>query len=104
MDSPLLKPAEAARQLGITEDALIRHVRDGELDYVNIGRGTLKIRRRFKQEDIDAFIKRRSRTDKPPGPDKPAGTPRDAAEGVFDIKQARSLRKARKLGDRPGAR
>ena len=35
----LLLPAEAARRLGITVDQLFAFVRDGELRYVNMGRG-----------------------------------------------------------------
>lgn len=92
----LLKPPEAAKLIGITVAALIQHVRDGELAYINIGRGEKKIRRRFKLADIEAFIQRRTRTDKPPGPEgEPGGGSEESR--VFDLKSARSRRKARAI-------
>jgi hypothetical protein len=91
--SALLKPPEAAAALSMTVDALLQHVRAGDLTYIAIGRGTKKIRRRFLQSDLDEFLERRKRRDRPNGPDKPPSPSK-----VFDIKEARSLRKAGKIG------
>jgi excisionase family DNA binding protein len=52
---------EAARRLHISSDQLAKLVYDGELKYVNVGRGKKRPRMRFTDSDIADFIERRSR-------------------------------------------
>src|SRR5688500_13899779 len=54
----LLTPEEAARELAVST----KHLRNlTEIPYVNIGVGTRE-RRRYKPEDLEAFIEARSKT------------------------------------------
>ena len=64
--SPLLKPAEMAAQLRISEKQLADLVRDGEVGFVNVGRGKKKPRILFTQADRDEFIERRRARKSPP--------------------------------------
>jgi excisionase family DNA binding protein len=57
----LLMIGQAAAYLGITEDQVAAFVQDGELDYINVGRGKKRARYRFTIPDLDAFIERRRR-------------------------------------------
>jgi len=59
----LLTPAEAAARLRITEEQLSAFVRDGELRYVNMGRGTKRPRYRFTEADICELIEKRKEQD-----------------------------------------
>src|SRR5262249_18325365 len=52
---------EAARRLKVTPDQLAKLVHDGELRYVNVGRGKKRPRMRFTDADLDEFIERRTR-------------------------------------------
>lgn len=64
MTSPenrLLTPQEAADRLAITVDQLADLVRDGEISYIPIGRGSKRPRRRFTETDLNDFIDRRRR-------------------------------------------
>jgi|SRR5215467_6831026 len=62
----LFPPKEAAKRLNVSVDQLQGFVRDGELTYVNMGRGKKKIRRMFAESDISDFIERRRRRNTPP--------------------------------------
>jgi excisionase family DNA binding protein len=64
-DNALLLPAEAARRLRITLDQLFAFVRDGELRYVNVGRGTKRPRYRFTDGDINEWIEERKELEAP---------------------------------------
>jgi excisionase family DNA binding protein len=55
----LLTVDQAAAYLGITDDQVAAFVRDGSLDYINVGRGTKRPRIRFTKPDLDGFIDRR---------------------------------------------
>ena len=57
----LLDGKEAAKRLNITEDQLAALVQDGEITYINVGRGKKRPRRRYAEEDIDDFKVRRRR-------------------------------------------
>jgi excisionase family DNA binding protein len=57
----LLDGKEAAKRLNITEDQLAALVQDGEITYINVGRGKKRPRRRYAEEDIDDFKARRRR-------------------------------------------
>ena len=55
----LLMPREAAERLGITVEQLSAFVHDGELHYVNVGRGSKRPRYRFTEADINELIEKR---------------------------------------------
>src|SRR5258705_13788823 len=57
----LLDAKQAAKWLNITEDQLVALVYDGEISYINVGRGKKRPRRRFAEEDIEDFKERRRR-------------------------------------------
>jgi excisionase family DNA binding protein len=57
----LLDGKEAAKRLNITEDQLGALVHDGEISYINVGRGKKRPRRRYAEEDIEEFKARRRR-------------------------------------------
>src|ERR1700680_307026 len=52
---------EAARRLDITEEQLSALARDGEISYINVGRGTKRPSRRYTDQDLEAFKERRRR-------------------------------------------
>lgn len=55
----LRTPAEAAARLATTVEQVFAFVRDGELHYVNVGRGKKRPRYRFADGDIDELIEKR---------------------------------------------
>jgi Helix-turn-helix domain len=55
----LLTRVEAADLLKISPEQLADHVRDGELSYINVGRGLKRPRMRFTEADLAEFIERR---------------------------------------------
>jgi excisionase family DNA binding protein len=57
----LMDGKEAAKWLKITEDQLAALVHDGEISYINTGRGKKRPRRRFAEEDLEEFKARRRR-------------------------------------------
>jgi hypothetical protein len=54
---------DGARYLDITPDQFRAFVKDGEIDYINVGRGKKRPRMRFTIEDLNDFIERRKRRD-----------------------------------------
>lgn len=62
--APLLKPADVATQLGVSEPTVRRYVRDRALGCIYIGRtrtgGKAKRRMRFRQGHVEAFLRLRS--------------------------------------------
>src|SRR6202043_2597920 len=65
MINPLHSPKDAARALGVSVKTLNGFVRDGEIRYIDVGRGKKKIRRMFTDEDMDEFKERRARREVP---------------------------------------
>ncbi|WLB15780.1 helix-turn-helix domain-containing protein [Bradyrhizobium japonicum] len=65
MSAHLRSPQSAAERLGVSVKTLNGYVRDGEIRYINVGRGSKKQRRKFTDEDIDELIERRARRDVP---------------------------------------
>jgi excisionase family DNA binding protein len=65
MSTPLRSPQSAAARLGVSVKTLQGYVSDGELRYINVGRGTKKVRRRFTDEDLEDLIQRRAQRDLP---------------------------------------
>lgn len=57
----LLTPRDTAERLQVSIDQLRGFVHDGELRYVNLGRGRKKPRMMFTEGDITEFIARRTR-------------------------------------------
>jgi excisionase family DNA binding protein len=57
----LLVIGQAAAYLGITDDQVAAFVQDGELSYINLGRGKKRARYRFTIPDLQAFIEHRRR-------------------------------------------
>lgn len=57
----LITRKEAAGLLRVSTDTLDGLVHDGELAYVNVGRGKRRQRRMFIQQDVEDFIERRRR-------------------------------------------
>ena len=57
----LLVIGQAAAYLGITDDQVAAFVQDGELSYINVGRGKKRARYRFTIPDLQAFIEHRRR-------------------------------------------
>jgi hypothetical protein len=57
----LMKPAEAARQLAISEKQLRELSTLGKIRYVNIGNGDKRETRRYAQQDLESFIEARSK-------------------------------------------
>jgi predicted site-specific integrase-resolvase len=61
----LLKPKEAAAELGVCLQVLMRHVANGDLPYVLIGSGTQRKARRFAPEDLEKFKDKQRRYEAP---------------------------------------
>ena len=57
----LLNRKQAAKKLDISEDQVTGLVLDGELSYINVGRGRKRPRMRFAEEDLEELIARRRR-------------------------------------------
>ncbi|WP_152104144.1 MULTISPECIES: helix-turn-helix domain-containing protein [Bradyrhizobium] len=62
----LLTGKEAAARLGITVDQLAALVHDGEISFINMGRGSKRPRRRYTEADLDDLIERRRRRESCP--------------------------------------
>jgi excisionase family DNA binding protein len=60
-EAGLLMIDQAAAYLNVTEDQVAGFVQDGELSYINMGRGKKRARYRFTKSDLDAFIEQRRR-------------------------------------------
>jgi excisionase family DNA binding protein len=59
--SDLITPKEAAKRLRVSIETLAGLAHDGELVYVNVGRGRQRVRMMFTQQDLEEFIDRRKR-------------------------------------------
>jgi excisionase family DNA binding protein len=90
----LLTPAETAKRLGMSLDTLRRHVRDGDISYVVIGRGSKHVRRRFAPSDIARFEDRQRHTCQTPRDYGPA--PTAAGKSASNIKAARTTSSSRR--------
>jgi excisionase family DNA binding protein len=64
MKKSLLSPRQTAQRLHVSCDTLDGLVQDGELPFVNVGRGKKRPRRMFEETVIDAFIERRTQRTK----------------------------------------
>ncbi|WP_456628956.1 helix-turn-helix domain-containing protein [Bradyrhizobium sp. URHC0002] len=59
---------DAAQYLGITSDQVRAFIDDGELKYINVGRGKKRPRIRLTKADLDEFIERRTQRESPSCP------------------------------------
>jgi predicted site-specific integrase-resolvase len=65
MATALLLPQETARRLDVSVKTLNGLADDGEIRYVETGRGSKNKRRRYTEEFISEYIERRTRRDVP---------------------------------------
>jgi hypothetical protein len=68
----MLKLGEAAKELGMCAKTLMRHVRAGEISYIEIGLGKKRRSIRFATSDLTAFIDNHRRNDARPSRGKVA--------------------------------
>jgi excisionase family DNA binding protein len=61
----LLTLDQAAIYPNITDEQVLAFIKDGTLDYINLGRGKKRPRYRFKKQDLDAFIEHRRQKEAP---------------------------------------
>jgi len=61
MIKPLLTAEQVAILLSVSRPTLSRWVRSNKIPYVLLGSGPKKLNVRFREEEIEAWIKRRSR-------------------------------------------
>jgi excisionase family DNA binding protein len=59
MAKQLIGFREAGNRMGVSADTVKGYVDDGELSYVNVGRGKKKKRRKIDPDDLDTFIEQR---------------------------------------------
>jgi excisionase family DNA binding protein len=71
----LFTPEQAALRLNITEDQLSALTQDGEIAYINVGRGKKRPRRRFTEPDLNDFVERRRKRETPCQSTKTRGRP-----------------------------
>lgn len=89
----LLKPAEAAKFLGVCEKILVRHVDAGDLPAIDVGRGAKKRRLRYDPADLEAFKEKRKTSGKAcqSGKAKTAFTRSILKSNVVDLRAALAL-------------
>ena len=100
----LMNPDEAAAQLGITVEQLLKFVGDGALKFINVGRGKTRPRRKFSQSDLDEFKAARSvlehqscPSSSPKNPRRTTGTV--SKSNVADFSALRAARLAKKRNE-----
>ena len=97
---------ETAAILGITETQLLEFVRHGELSYIDVGRGRLKPRRRFQQDDIDKFLAAHRRTEewpRHPVPSRSGRVHRSSNTGSGSVDESFTSRLKRRRAERRSA-
>jgi excisionase family DNA binding protein len=72
----LLSPKQVGERLQVSPDQVKAFVRDGELRYVNTGRGRKRPRMMFTEADLEEFVERRKRKEVPLCPSTSARTAR----------------------------
>ncbi|MPR61293.1 helix-turn-helix domain-containing protein [Ochrobactrum intermedium] len=80
----LLTPEQAAEALSISHRQLIYLTDDGELPFINIGRGARKIRR-YDPADIEAFKNQRKKTECQSTSEKTARTERTPTSSRYAV-------------------
>jgi hypothetical protein len=63
----LLRPAEVGRILRVSRKMLDRYTASGDLAYVDVGTGPTRSHRRYRVEDLAAFVERRRTSAAIPG-------------------------------------
>ena len=102
MTDELFDSKEAAADLRITVDQLLKFVHDGEIGYVNVGRGRKRPRYRFRRDDLEDFKERRRRREAPCPSIRtrvPRTTVSTSSSVVVGFMAQRAARHARKPSD-----
>src|SRR5690606_7509500 len=96
--TPLLTPAEARKQLGISPSQLRSLTDDGHIPFINVGLGEKRASRRYDPADLAAFIAARRET-KCRSTSAPAPQPirTISSSGAVDLAEIRARRKSEKL-------
>jgi len=95
---PLMTPAQARAELGISDTQLRDLTDDGEIPFINVGRGSKRATRRYDPSDIEAFKAARRRVECRSISDPvPAPTPTISSSGAVDLAEIRARRKSEKL-------
>ena len=98
----LLPPSQAADRLNVTVEQLFAFVRDGELRYVNVGRGSKRPRYAFTDADIQELIDKRKTREvpcpctSPKSPRRISGTTSRSLVVGFTARRAQQLAAKRK--------
>ena len=103
MSEKLLDPKDAAARLNITEEQVRAFARDGDLKFINMGRGAKRPRYRFSAADIDELIAKRKgletqcRSTNPQNPHRISGTTsRSTVVGFTALRAARLAAKRKR--------
>lgn len=92
---PLLTPKQAAAELGISQDQLLKLTERGALPYVNIGLGAKRQARRYEPDDIGAFKVARRKVECPStGAPARKPTPMTSGYRVVDFSAERKKRRS----------
>jgi excisionase family DNA binding protein len=62
-NEPLLEIKEVAERLGVCERTVQRFIRSGELPYIAMGNGRVRLRKKIYPRDLENFIESRRRFD-----------------------------------------
>jgi excisionase family DNA binding protein len=98
----LMTPAEAARQLAISEKQLRELASLGKIRYVNVGNGEKRETRRYAEQDLARFIEARSKQECR-STDAPAKRSTRSTSGVV-VHDFQALRAARAAERRKSSR
>ncbi|WP_158808453.1 helix-turn-helix domain-containing protein [Beijerinckia sp. L45] len=94
LTQPLLTPKQAAHLLNVSQDTLRAFVRLGELRYIHVGTGKIRVRMMFEHADLVRFVDSRKQTMVPPTPYKVPTRVRAVQSGLdprgFRARQAAS--------------
>jgi excisionase family DNA binding protein len=96
MTSDLMTPREAAAQLRVSIKTLRLLVADGDLAYVNVGRGRIKGRMMFTAAALAEFVARRTQRSPPVFVTPPRSKHPDISPEVSDFLRRREARNKKK--------
>lgn len=89
----LLKPAEAAKRLGISTRQLGDITTAGRIRFINVGNGDIRPTRRYTEIDIEDYIE--ANTCQYSKDAKPKPTPTTSSATITDIRAIRDARQKR---------
>jgi hypothetical protein len=96
----LLGVGQAARKLDVSTTTFLGHVKDGDIPWISVGRGKIRMRRKFDPRDIENFKQSRKIIGEPgcrstKGKDK-IHTPSISSKGGGGLREIRDQRTAAK--------